>query len=411
MTKHRKGKLQSRARDRPVRNQAAGAGARSAILTYPRVMSRATADIATSEMVYAAVSRIANALATMPCYLYHGSERQKGDPRDVMMSLRPNRRMSAYAFKRAMEINRNVEGRAYAVKRFDATGTLRELVPVDPSRVTPLIDQETGDVWYRIVREDNVEEYLHNWYVIALHHMSTDGVSSVRVSDVLRGTIQYDADVKAFSLSAVKGVNSGIVMEFPNNMGDAARLDAVNDLVRIYRESGGQVLALESGVTAKVLTGNAIDSKAFDVEGVSRTRVATVLNMPLDLLGGAVSSRTTEDRVNELLSLTMQPIVEMWEQELDYKLLTPAERSDDWYYRYDVEAFLRFAASALATLRQSQIRSGSRTVNEIRSRDWLPPVEGGDVALVSKDLAPLAMVAKGATVDLNTINGEHNAAK
>ena len=76
-----------------------------------------------------------------------------------------------------------------------------------------------------------------------------------------------------------------------------------------------------------------------------------------------------------------------------------------------MEAFLRFAASALATLRQSQIRSGSRTVNEIRSRDWLPPVEGGDVALVSKDLAPLAMVAKGATVDLNTINGEHNAAK
>ena len=43
--------------------------------------------------------------------------------------------------------------------------------------------------------------------------------------------------------------------------------------------------------------------------------------------------------------------------------------------------------------------------------DYLPPVEGGDVPFVSKDLAPVTLVAAGGTIDVNAINGEHNSAK
>ena len=59
---------------------------------------------------------------------------------------------------------------------------------------------------------------------------------------------------------------------------------------------------------------------------------------------------------------------------------------------------------------QTRIRNGQMTPNEARARIGFAPKDGGDTLLVSKDLAPVNLVAKGATIDLNTINGEHNSA-
>lgn len=398
----------SRARDRP-----SDGSERTLSLTRPRTTSAAQAEMSSNEMIYSAVTRIGNALGTMPCRLYRGDVLMADDPLDRLLSLRPNRTMSAIDFKRAMEGYRNIEGRAYAAKRFDETGQLRELVVLDPRQVTPLISEETGETWYQVQLDDGRMEYLHNWYIIALHHMSTNGLSAIRVIDVLRGPIQYAQDVRSFSLESVRSINSGIVMDFPGTMGHDQRARAVKDFVELYKESGGQVLALESGVKASMLTGSAIDPDAFDVEQVTRARIASVYSMSPYFLGdyAAGQGKTPEQLTLEFLSFTMQHIVTIWEEELDYKLLTPQMRSQGYAWRFDIEAALRADSATLANLRQSQIRSGSRTPNEIRRKDHLPPVEGGDMAYLSKDLAPMHLVARGDTLNANEIAGEQNARK
>lgn len=410
-----------RARDRPQGTAntrisamtAQQAAARGAVLA-PMVSSTRTAyDLATSETIYAAVSRIANALATMPLHLYRGTERMADDPRDVMVGLRPNRMMSAFAFKRAMEAHRNTEGRAYAVKRFDASGRLCELAVVDPRRVTPLIDEASGELWYRILPERAPEEYLHSWYVVALTHMSTNGVDAIRVTDVLAGTLKYSEDVKTFSLEGLKSVSQAIVLSYPRELAADRRERSVRETLDIYRKVGGKIIALDAGVTASQLGGSAIDPKAFDVEQVTRSRVATVYGIPPHLLGvwsDAAAGGTSEQQSIEFLTLTMMPIVTQWQEELDYKLLTPAERAAGYAFRFDPEAYLRADSMTMANVRQSQVRCGSRTINELRAADNLPPVEGGDVPFVSKDLAPVTLVARGGTIDIDAINGDHNSA-
>lgn len=375
--------------------------------------ARSAAEMASSEVIYSAVKRIADALATMNVHLYRGGDRLTEDPRDHMLSLRPNRRQSAFQFKQAMEICRNTEGRAYAVKRFNAHGYLTEMECLSPERVTPLEEQETGDVWYRILREDGVSEYIHNWYVMSLFHASTNGMHGVRVTDVLRGALTYSRDVNQFSLEALKNVNNAVVLEYPLSMGHEHRVRSVKETLDIYRETGGKVIALDAGVSAKMLGGSAIDAKMFDVERVTRSRAALVYTMPPHLLGDYSDAKESspEHQNIEFLTLTMNPIVTQWQEELNYKLLTRAEREGGMEFRFDMEAYLRADSAAMANIRQSQIRCGWRTVNEIRKKDYLPPVEGGDTALVSKDLAPLDLVAKGATVDADVLNGEKNAAK
>lgn len=403
-----------RARDRPQAMAGKQQERRSISVRYPAQMrTRADVSLASSDVVYAAVTRIANALATMPIHLWQGDKRLTSDPRDIMLSLRPNRMQSAYMFKQAMEINRLTEGRAYAVKRFDAEGRLWELVCLDPTRVTPMISDETGDVWYQILRTDGRAEYLHNWYVLSLYHASTNGLSGIRVLDVLKGPLQYSRDVDTFSLEALKSVNKAIVLEYPMTLGGENRVRSVHETLEIYRKEGGKVLALDAGVKAAMLGGNAIDPDALAVGRVTRSRVATVYNLPPHLLGDYTdaSASTTEQQMLEFLTLTMNPDMQQWTEELDWKLLSPQERRDGLAFRFDVESYLRADGKTLSAIRQSQIRCGSRTVNEIRRADHKPPVPGGDVAFVSKDLAPVEMVAKGATIDLDALAGEHNSAK
>ena len=365
-----------------------------------------------TDVIYAAVTRIAGALASMPISLYRGGEEMRGEPLHQLLHVRPNRRMSAASFKRAVMGWVLTEGRGYAVMRMDAQGAVRELEVIDPRCVQPLIEQESGELWYAVTREDGVLEYLHSGYVLAFHHMTLDGLTSLRPIDVLKDALQYAQDIRTFSLESVKsGVNRAIVLAFPTEMDDGRRLRAVENFMTVYRKSGGQLLALDAGVTATRMDASPIDTGLEGVEKLTRSRVATVYNLPPHLLGdySDATAASIEQQTVEFLTLTMQPIVTQWEEELDFKLLTPAQRAEGWHFRVDVDSYLRGDTQAMAARDQAAIRTGKRTVNELRARDYLPAVEGGDVALVSKDLAPVGMVAKGATSDADALRGEHNS--
>lgn len=381
-------------------------------LLWPQTYSRAQMEMATSDVITGAINRISKAFALMPIVLMHGWERVTDDPRAQLVGVRANARQSAYAFKLAMEIGRNTLGRAYAVKRYDDAFRLAAIEPVDASRVTPLIDDVTREVWYMIRRDDGEVEYLPRFFVMPLLFSSTDGITSVNPVALLRGSIQYNEDVKAFNLENLKSINKAIVLEYPSTLAGEHRANSVKETLNLYKQSGGKVLALESGVKLSNVTTSPFDAGTLSVDQITRSRVAMVYGMPAALLGdsGAQSKATAEEQNLEFLTTTMLPRVEEWRQELDWWLLTPQERADGWHFAVEVDAYLKANAQARANLVQTRIRNGQLTPNEARADLGLAPKDGGDTLLVSKDLAPVDLVAKGATIDLNTINGEHNSA-
>lgn len=381
-------------------------------LLWPQAYSRAQMEMATSDVITGAINRISKAFALMPIVLMHGWERVVDDPRAQLVGVRANARQSAYAFKLAMEIGRNTLGRAYAVKRYDDAFRLAAIEPVDASRVTPLIDDVTREVWYAIQRDDGEVEYLPRFFVMPLLFSSTDGITSVDPVSLLRGSIQYNEEVKAFSLENLKSINKAIVLEYPTTLAGERRQKSVEETLALYKQSGGKVLALESGVKLSNVTTSPFDAGTKTVDQITRSRVAMVYGMPAALLGdsGAQGKASAEEQNLEFLTTTMLPRVEEWRQELDWWLLTPQERADGWHFTVEVDAYLKANAQARANLVQTRIRNGQLTPNEARADLGLAPKDGGDTLLVSKDLAPVNLVAKGATIDLNTINGEHNSA-
>lgn len=349
-----------------------------------------------SELIFSAVSRISNALSAMPVQLYRSTTPVKNDLND-MIGFEPNSNMTSCQFFKTMEACRGTEGNSYAIKIFNSEGVLTELRPLDPLRVKPILEETSNELWYKITPERGAEYYLHNFYVIHVPFISTNGYTGVNPVSVLFNTLQYNDEIQKFSMSQLdKGINAQVVLEAPANLGQQQKEDMIEDFMTTYKNTGGGILLLESGVQAKSLSLSPVDAKLFEVEKISRSRVAMVYNIPPHLLGdySDISFSSQEQQMLEFLMLTMLPIVTAYEQELTRKLLSREERRRGYHFVFDMNAILRADAATRADVHQKAIRGGWETPNEARADYGRDKDANGNKLLVSRDLTTLEYLVK-----------------
>lgn len=361
-----------------------------------------------SELIFSAVSRISNALSAMPVQLYRASTPVKNDLND-MVGFEPNSNMTSCQFFKTMEACRGTEGNNYALKVFGPDGTLASLRPLDPLRVKPILEENSNELWYKITPERGAEYYLHNFYIIHVPFISTNGYMGVNPVSVLFNTLTYAAEIQTFSLSQLqKGINAQVILEAPASLGEQQKSDMINDFMETYKETAGNILLLESGVTAKSLNLSPVDSKLFEVEKITRSRVAMVYNIPPHLLGDYSDSSfsSQEQQMLEFLMLTMLPIVTAYEQELNRKLLSRDERRRGLHFVFDMNAILRADAATRADVHQKAIRGGWETPNEARADYGRDKDPNGNKLLVSRDLTTLEYAIKNPDGKGITVGGE-----
>lgn len=381
----RKDRPQNKTRDKPIQ---ADYGK-----MIPARRTRADRAMSNSEAIYAAVSRISNTIATLPIHLYKGQDLQADHPLERLMAYMPNPSMTAFAFRQTMEANRNSEGNAYALMVPDPDGRTVQLDVLNPTRVHPVRERESREIWYQLVYDDGQIGMVHNSSMIALRHMSANGERGIRPIDVLAGTLDYDAEIKEFSMKQLEGVNSGVVLNIPGTgLGSERKKTIIDQFLTAYRESGGRLVVLEGGVTATTLSQSPVDAKVLDVERITRNRVATVYNIPPHMLGdySDTSYATAEQSMLEYLQMTINPIITQWQDELNRKLLTWEMIQQGYGFRFSLAELWRADLKTMGEVRQMGIRSGWIKPNEVRVEDGRPTVPEGDTLLVSRDMVPLA---------------------
>ena len=391
-SKRRKG----RARDEP-KNQAAST-APALIRLRGALRTRGDYTMRTSEAIYAAVSRISNTIAELPIHLYKGQERQSDHPLERLIGYAPNPCMTPFTFRQTMEACRNTDGNAYALIVPDLEGRPLRLDVIDPARVIPMREAETREMWYQLLLEEGKTITVHHSAMIVLRHMSANGERGVRPVDVLRSTLDYDRDIKEFSVQQLDGINSGVILNIPGvGLSQEKKREAIKQFTETYEASGGRIVVLEGGITATTLSQSPVDAKVLDVERVTRNRVATVYNIPPHMLGdySDTSYATAEQSMLEYLQMTINPIVEQWQDELNRKLLTWEMLMEGYGFRFDLRNLWRTDMQTMANYNQMAIRSGWLKPNEVRKGENLPEDPAGNVLLASRDLVPLSEAVKG----------------
>ena len=346
-----------------------------------------------SELIFAAVSRISNAFSAMPVQLYRGASPVRNDLNDVV-SFAPNPYMTSCTFFKTLEACRGTAGDCYALKVFFPGEDTFRLDILDPAKVRPIIEKSSKELWWRITPDEGPEFLVHDYYMVHVPFISTNGLGGISPVSVLFDTLRYSENIQEVSAKQLEqGVNSAIVLEAPANLGAEQKKQMIEDFMETYRETSGNILLLESGVTAKVMNLSPVDSKLFEVEKITRSKVAMVYNLPPHLLGdySDTSFTSQEQQMLEFLMLTMLPIVTAYEQELDRKLLTVEQRKRGYHFKFNMESILRADAATQAEVDYKAVRSAWKTPDEIRASRNMPALPGGigKHAMISQDLATL----------------------
>lgn len=362
----------------------------SIIREYSSSFSFFNTDLATNETIFSAVSLLSNTMGSLPIKLYKNYEIVKPEENDLarMIEYNPNSYMTMLQWVRCMETLKNTKGNSYAIKEYDYMRQPIKMHILNPDFVTPIIEKGTKELWYEIRNEDGLM-YMHNSHIIHFSHISINGYKGINPLDVLRNTIDYDREIKEFSLNQMKnGLKANLVIKLPGKLSEEAMREYTEMLGR-FQKNG--ILFVDQGKEFQELkNSNFIDPKVFDVENITIARVARVYNMPLHkLLAEKQGYSSAEQADLEYIKDTILPSVRQNEQELNKKLLTEQQRNQGYSFKFNLNGLARADMKTRGDFYFKGIRSAWFTPNEIRALEEMPPIKGGEQLFVSRDLIPI----------------------
>ena len=364
--------------------------------------------LATNETIFSAVTRLSNSMATLPLKLYKNYEIANNVASDVLIN-DPNPNMTGFKFIRNMETSRNEKGNAYALIERDIRLNPTRLTLINPDFVEPLIEQNTRELWYQILGEDGNRYYVHNMEMLHVEHIvASNGLKGISPIKVLTNATRFDKAVREFSLKEMESAPMSFILKYGANLDEKKRQAVIDDFKRFYRDNGG-ILFQESGVEIEELERKYVAADTFVTERITRSRVANVFNIPVTMLNDTEgqSYSSNEQLMRMYVDLTLMPIVRQYEQEFNRKLLTPSERKDGFYFKFNTKALLRADTSTQADYYTKAIRSGWMSQDEIRQLEDLPPQGGNAEKLwVSGDLYPIDLEPSERKSSNNRTNDE-----
>ncbi len=344
-------------------------------------------DLATNETIFSAISMLGNAIASAPISVSQDYKRLKPKENKLarLLEYGPNGYQSTFQFIRLMETLRNTKGAAYAIKEYDYRGEIERIWVLNTDSVEPIIEKESKELYYE-VREDGVNSYVHSSHIIAVNHVTTNGYTPISPLNVLRNTIDYDREVKEFSLNQMQhGLKANLIIKLQSKL-DEDSLKLYNEMMERFKNNG--ILYVDQGKEFTELKKTTfIDPGVAAVEQITVERVERVFNMPGKLTGKATD---TEDLL--YIKDTVLPVVRMYEQEFTRKCVSEWDRDNGIRVKFSLNGFARADMNTRGNYYFRGIRSSWFCANDIRGLEDMEPIQGGDVYYVSKDLIPIDLV-------------------
>lgn len=347
------------------------------------------ATLETNETIFASISRLSNSMASFPIKLYKNYEKQDTDV-SRLLTRSPNVNMTPFDLIRRIETIRNEKGNAYVVISRDRLLQPEALYILNSDNVIPAIDEKHNELYY-IVRNGGNKLVLHNSEVLHFKHISAMN-SEVGISpiNVLKNTTEFDNALRKFNLDEMQKMDAFII-KYATTVSNEQKQKVIENFRRFFAENGG-VLFQEQGVEIETIDRKYVSEDVVNAENLTRQRVANAFGIPTALLNADANMMKSVEELNRFyLTHTLLPIIKQYEDEFNKKLLNENQKNEGFYFKFNVKALLRADVATQAEAYFKAGRTGYYTINEIRESEDLPPIKGGDVAMVSGDLYPITL--------------------
>ena len=335
--------------------------------------------------VYAAVSLVAGAVASMPLHLYRrtatGREKQDNPPLWWLLNEQPHPDLSAATFWETMLTARLLQGDAIAEVQRDRNGRPLAFVPLNPAHV--LIDKWRGGLIYTwhdgeklVTREAG--DMLH---VPGLGWDGKRSMSPIRWAAANSVGMALAAD-KYNAAFFANGARPDFVLETDGKLSDDAVKVLRNTWSDMHQGAGRahKPAVLTGGLKAKAISLSAPDAQLLETRRFSVEEIARIFGVPPHLIGHTDKTTSWGSGIESMMigfvQFTLSRHLNAIEQEINRKLFRTAAN----FVEFAVEGLLRGDTKARSDFYKSALGGSAgpawMTVNEVRRIENLPPIEG-----------------------------------
>lgn len=348
--------------------------------------------------VWAAVRVISGTMATLPLPTYRytdsGREHARSHPLYRLLHTRPNPETTAFNFRETMQAHLLLYGNAFAEIERNGAGLPVALWPIHPALVR--VERRAGKRFY-IVAAGTEEVVLSADAMLHVQGFSLDGSLGLFPVHIARHSIGLAKAVEAFGASFfAHGTAPSGVLEHPAALGpeSAARLKENWARTQSGLSNAQRVVVLEEGMKWNPMGVPPEHAQFLESRKFSVSEVARVFGIPPHLIGDL--ERATFSNIEaqgiEFVKFCIEPWARRWEQTLNTALF-----SDDTHYaEFNLEGLLRGDSASRAAFYSTLFSLGAISPNEIRQRENMNAVPGGDQRFVPMNLQSLESVPANA---------------
>lgn len=158
--------------------------------------------------------------------------------------------------------------------------------------------------------------------------------------------------------------------------------------------SDNKTLLLPADLDYNALSLQPEAAQFIETRKLSRSEIAGLFNVPAHMINDldkATFSNISEQAI-QFVRHTIMPWVQNWEQELNRRIFTPAERAAGFYVKFNLGGLLRGTAKERAEFYHYAITDGWMTRNEVRVFEDMNPIDGLDEMLISVNARPASQL-------------------
>lgn len=348
--------------------------------------------------VYACVQVISQDVAKLPLITYRRLKRGKERAIDWVgyraLHNRPNPEMTSYEWREFVTSHVASWGNSYSEIDWTNSGTVRGLWPLRPDRMR--ITRKNGRLIYHYTLPNGQEKDLAAWRIHHIKGLGADGVMGWSPTRV--GMQSVGLNIAAEEYGArwyVGGGQPRVIAVHPNRLSQTAQEKLQNAIEGSMSglSNSHRVKVLEEGVQLHKVGVPAEEAQFLEAQEWGAHQVCRLYRMPphkIGLLKNATFSNI-EHQAIEYVTDTLQPWLVRHEQALSRDLLSETEQAE-LFFEYLIDGALRGDVKSRNESYAIGRQWGWLSANDIRERENLNPIEGGDSYLV-----PLNMVASGQT--------------
>ncbi len=344
-------------------------------------------------MVWSCVKILSESLSGLPLKLYDdGKDGRKlvvGNDRALKLLRKPNPYMTMLNFLKFVVVNMAIRGNAFALIERNRNGDPIGFVPLKYDTVT--IDTE-DELLYWVTPKDSPQFPVSPENMLHFKLFSLDGIVGL-------SPIEYQAETMGLAKAGQQwssrfmrkgGFTGGYVIyeNFLNKQQEAQIMAKFPDVRKGDADDIGKMAILQGNPKIVPAGLSQKDAQFIESQQFQEEAIAGVYGVPLWLANRAgktsIMGSNLEQQLTGYITFGLKPYIDTVEDELNDKVY----RKDSRFVEFTVEGLLRADSAGRSTYYGGALGgsggSGWMTINEVREKENLAPLEGDEYNQVTR---------------------------